>query len=116
MALYCSGYHYCTTSLNKSSTQDLPTVKYYSQLIPGLQWSESPIMATAGNKRPNALCWSMILLKQFIIIIVIITIIVIIYVYICLYKSLKMNFFKKVYFRKFTIPLSDSMKIKSFKN
>ena len=75
MALWCSGYQYCTTSFNKAWTQVLCRLKSCSQRVEDShsedlwQWSRLEI-------RLSAFRWSAIPQKQFIIIIIIIIIII----------------------------------------
>ena len=74
MALWCSGYHYCTTSFNKALTQVLHRFKSYSWRVGDSWWWASLAVVQAGNK---AKCLSSVnhTTKQFIIIIIIIIII-----------------------------------------
>ena len=50
VAQWCSGYHYCTTSFNKTWTQVLCRFKPCSWHVLGSRWSGSLTMVPAGNK------------------------------------------------------------------
>ena len=50
MALWCSGYHYCTTSLNEAWTQVLHRFKSCSQRVKDSQWWRSLRIIQARNK------------------------------------------------------------------
>ena len=50
VALWCSGYHYCTTSFNKAWTQVLCRFKSCSWHAEDSRWWVSLMMVTAGNK------------------------------------------------------------------
>ena len=67
---WCSGYHYCITSLNKSWAQILWRFKSYSWHVGDLLWRKSLTMVLA--ERLNTFHWSTITQKQFIIFIIII--------------------------------------------
>ena len=49
-ALWCSGYHYCTTSFNKACTKVLRRFKSCSRRVADSLWWGSLTMAPAGNK------------------------------------------------------------------
>ena len=71
LALWCSGYHYCTMSFNKAWTQVLHRFKSCLWHVGDLWWWVSLTMVPAGNKTKQ-FSWSTIPQKQFIIIITII--------------------------------------------
>ena len=50
VALWCSGYHYCTTSFNKAWTQVLRRFKPCSWRVGDSQWWGFLTMVPAGNK------------------------------------------------------------------
>ena len=50
LAPWCSGYHYGTTSFNKSWTQVLPRLNSCLRLVGDLRWWESLRVVPAGNK------------------------------------------------------------------
>ena len=50
MAPWCSGYHYCTPSFNKSWTQILCRFKSCSRRVEHSRWWGSLTMVPAGNK------------------------------------------------------------------
>ena len=71
MALWCSGYHYCTTSFNKAWSQVLRRFKSCSQHFGDSQWWDLWQWLLL-EIRLNAFRWSTIPQKQFFIIIIII--------------------------------------------
>ena len=67
LALWCSGYHYCTTSFNKAWTQVLRRFKPCSQRFGHSRWWGSlPVVRL--EIRLNAFRWSTAPQKQFIFI------------------------------------------------
>ena len=76
VALWCSGYHYCTTSFNKVWTQVLRRFKSCSQHVGDLRWWGSLTMVPRLEIRLSAFRQSTIPQKQFFIIITIIIIII----------------------------------------
>ena len=50
VALWCSAYHYCTTSFNYAWTQILRRFKPYAQRVGDSRWWGSLTMVPAGNK------------------------------------------------------------------
>ena len=50
VALWCSGYHYCTTSFSQFWSQILRRLKPWSRLVRDLRWWDSLTMVRVGNK------------------------------------------------------------------
>ena len=50
LVLWCSGYHYCTTSFNKAGTQVLSRLKSCLWCVRDSRWWGSLTMFLAGNK------------------------------------------------------------------
>ena len=50
LALWCSGYHYCTTSFNKAGTQVLRRLKSCLRRAGDSQWWGSLTMVPTGNR------------------------------------------------------------------
>ena len=50
IAIWCSGYHYCTTSFKKAWTQVLCRFRFCWSFVGDSRWWESLTMVAAGNK------------------------------------------------------------------